>query len=78
MHMDSHNTERKRLNRKMLRDRVPASDPTLFRWINAGTFPRPHYIMGRRYWYSDEVETWLQKEMSRPRATPPNLTAPTP
>ena len=30
------------------------------------TFPRPHYIGLRRYWFAHELEAWAAAEMARP------------
>ncbi len=47
------------LNRRALRAKVPVSDATLWRWIQAGTFPAPRYRGGRRYWDAAAVDAWL-------------------
>ena len=49
------------LNRRQLRDRVPVSDMTVWRWEAAGKFPRHLNINGRNYWREDEVLRWQDK-----------------
>ncbi len=47
--------------RKVL-DRYSVSDVTLWRWIHAGTFPRPDRIIrGRRYWWNTTVDAFDQE-----------------
>lgn len=50
---------RERINIAGVRARWPVSDVTIWRRIRAGDFPAPHYIGTRRYWWADEVESWL-------------------
>lgn len=48
------------LTRAMLRDVVPVSDMTLWRWTRAGTFPLPVKFNGRTYWRAGEVQAWME------------------
>lgn len=47
------------LNRRLLRQLIPASDMTIWRWEKAGQFPRRITINGRNYWRRDEIDRWL-------------------
>jgi predicted DNA-binding transcriptional regulator AlpA len=48
--------ERSRLiNRQQLREIIPASDMSVWRWIKAGVFPEPIKIGGRNYWRLADV-----------------------
>ena len=40
------------------------SPSVIWKEINAGTFPAPVVVNGRRYWFSDELEAW-QKNLPR-------------
>jgi predicted DNA-binding transcriptional regulator AlpA len=43
------------------------SDMTLWRWLQAGAFPKPTYIGRRRFWRASAVEAWLAEcEMNSP------------
>lgn len=57
------------INRRMLRQTVPASDMTIWRWERDGLFPQHLNINGRNYWLRSEVMEWLarQKRGHRPR-----------
>jgi predicted DNA-binding transcriptional regulator AlpA len=57
------------LNRRMLRQTIPASDMTIWRWERDGVFPQHLVINGRNYWLRSEVMEWLarQKRGQRPR-----------
>ena len=57
------------MNRRMLRQTVPASDMTIWRWERDGLFPQHLNINGRNYWLRSEVMEWLarQKRGHRPR-----------
>jgi predicted DNA-binding transcriptional regulator AlpA len=55
---------------KGVRMRVPFSNPTLWRKIRTGEFPAPRYIGGRRYWWADEIDAWLQVQMQTAPQSP--------
>lgn len=39
------------------------SDMTLYRWLEAGTFPQPAArINRRRYWRASDVTAWLEAQ----------------
>jgi prophage regulatory protein len=48
------------LNRRQLRELIPVSDMTIWRWEQAGRFPRHLSINGRNYWRLSEVVAWLE------------------
>lgn len=50
------------LNRRMLRQAVPASDMTIWRWERDEIFPRHLTINGRNYWLRSEVMAWLGQQ----------------
>jgi predicted DNA-binding transcriptional regulator AlpA len=42
---------------------VPASASTLWRWVNAGTFPKPVKLSERvTAWRCEDVRQWLDKQ----------------
>lgn len=42
------------------------SRTTLWRWINAGTFPQPHPIGGQAVAFSEqEVQAWIARQLGR-------------
>lgn len=47
------------LTRAMLRELVPVSDMTLWRWTHSGKFPRPLKVNGRTYSRAGEVQAWI-------------------
>ena len=47
------------VNRRLLRQLIPASDMTIWRWERAGKFPARININGRNYWRKDEIDNWL-------------------
>ena len=47
------------VNRRVLRQLIPASDMTVWRWERAGKFPKRIAINGRNYWRKDEIDDWL-------------------
>jgi predicted DNA-binding transcriptional regulator AlpA len=49
------------MNRRQLRDRIPVSDMTIWRWMKAGIFPKPIKINGRNYWRSNEIDSFLEE-----------------
>ena len=50
--------EVQRVGIAQLRARLGVSGRTVSRWCAAGSFPRWHYIGGRRKWFLAEVEEW--------------------
>ena len=42
---------------------VPASASTLWRWVNAGTFPKPIKLSERvTAWRCEDVRAWLEQQ----------------
>jgi hypothetical protein len=41
--------------------RVDRAPGTLLRWIDAGEFPRPVVINGRRYYAPEQIDIWLDQ-----------------
>jgi predicted DNA-binding transcriptional regulator AlpA len=54
---NTHHQER--LLRRMLRQVVPVSDMTIWRWERDGHFPRHLTVNSRNYWLLSEVKSWL-------------------
>lgn len=61
MHKNSTPPERL-IDARELRRRIPISDPTLWRWIDAGTIPPPRRIGGKRYWPESVVDAIVAGE----------------
>jgi predicted DNA-binding transcriptional regulator AlpA len=53
------------LSRKLLRQLMPVSDMTIWRWERDGTFPKHLTINGRNYWLFRDVMSWLEIQKSR-------------
>ncbi len=49
------------LTRRDLRQRIPVSDMTIWRWEEAGLFPRHLAIGGRNFWRESEVLAWIER-----------------
>jgi predicted DNA-binding transcriptional regulator AlpA len=45
------------------------SDMSLWRWLDSETlgFPRPVYIMRRRFWDADEIEAFIARQAATPK-----------
>jgi predicted DNA-binding transcriptional regulator AlpA len=43
------------INRRQLRQKIPTSDMTIWRWEQQGTFPTHISINGRNYWRLSEI-----------------------
>jgi predicted DNA-binding transcriptional regulator AlpA len=50
------------LPRRELRDVVPVSDMTIWRWERDGRFPRHLSINGRNYWRLSELRDWMDSQ----------------
>ena len=55
------------ISRRELRERVPVSDMTIWRWQQAGIFPGPIRIGGRNFWRASEVEACIARHASSGR-----------
>lgn len=42
--------------------RIPVTKMTLWRWVQAGKFPKPINRTGRNYWRADEIAAWIDGE----------------
>ncbi|MAI45639.1 MAG: AlpA family phage regulatory protein [Hyphomicrobiaceae bacterium TMED74] len=49
----------KLINRRQLREQIPTSDMTIWRWQQQGLFPKHISINGRNYWRQSEIIDWL-------------------
>lgn len=60
----------KLITAKALREIVPVTDMTFWRWEQSETlgFPKPIRIQKRRYWREDEVLAWLEAQESAQEA----------
>jgi predicted DNA-binding transcriptional regulator AlpA len=57
------------LPRRELRERIPVSDMTIWRWVRDGVFPKPVSINRRNYWRTEDIEAWLaERSASRGEA----------
>jgi predicted DNA-binding transcriptional regulator AlpA len=50
------------LSRRELRRLVPVSDMTIWRWEEAGLFPRHLSICGRNFWRESEVRAFIDNQ----------------
>ena len=50
------------LPRRELRNLVPVSDMTIWRWERDGQFPQHLSVNGRNYWLLSEVRTWMTEQ----------------
>ena len=55
-----------RIGIAQLAARLGVDRSTIWRWYQAGTFPRPHYLGERRAWLLSDVEAWERERMARP------------
>jgi predicted DNA-binding transcriptional regulator AlpA len=53
------------LTRRILRQVVPVSDMTIWRWERDGLFPKHLTINSRNYWLLSEVRIWLDAQSQR-------------
>jgi prophage regulatory protein len=58
---------RRMLTLEQVLEMVPVSRATLYRLIDQGRFPKPHYVTpNKRFWYDDEIVAW-QKSLPADR-----------
>lgn len=50
------------LPRRELRNLVPVSDMTIWRWERDGQFPRHLSINSRNYWRFSEISDWIDRK----------------
>ena len=60
---------RRRLNIRMLEERLRCHRQTIWRWYKKGRFPKPHYLGQNRLWFEAEVEAWEQEQMLKIEAS---------
>ena len=58
-HTNNVHHQERLLTRRMLRQMVPVSDMTIWRWERDGLFPRHLTVNSRNYWLLSEVKAWL-------------------
>lgn len=54
------------INRRELRELIPVSDMTVWRWTNAGIFPPAIKINNRNYWRLSEVRAVMFPSPPKP------------
>jgi prophage regulatory protein len=54
-------TRARLMSRREVLDHVGVSYPTLWRWMQAGSFPRSRTIGGKIAWIEAEVEKWINE-----------------
>lgn len=60
----------RRLGIAALEERLGTERTTIWRWYSAGTFPAPHHLGRRRFWWLADVLAWEAKEMARAAPQP--------
>lgn len=50
------------LSQKRLREIVPVSAMSLWRWRRGGIFPQPIVINGRNFWELSRVRAWIDAQ----------------
>jgi predicted DNA-binding transcriptional regulator AlpA len=53
----------RRLNIRMLEERLCCHRQTIWNWYKNGKFPKPHYLGQNRLWFESEVAAWEQEQM---------------
>ena len=49
------------LRRKEVEERIGFKHSAIYRWINAGSFPRPVQVGGRAVrWRESDIDAWLE------------------
>jgi predicted DNA-binding transcriptional regulator AlpA len=46
--------------------RIPASYVTLWKWMQAGLFPRSKNFGGKVVWLESEIESWIRNRPPQP------------
>ncbi|MEY3760181.1 MAG: hypothetical protein RIR39_1672 [Pseudomonadota bacterium] len=62
-----------RLGIKQTEEKTGYNRQTIWRKCKDGTFPVPHYIGNRRFWYEEEIDNWLKSNI---RTTPTHINLP--
>jgi prophage regulatory protein len=50
---------------RQVRDRVQLSKSTLYRHVDAGTFPRPVRLGSMARWVESEIDEWMTAQIAR-------------
>ena len=66
------------IGRRHLRQTIPVSDMTIWRWERDGVFPRHISINGRNYWRRSDVDAWLAGQPATVLAQTPDYQAENP
>jgi predicted DNA-binding transcriptional regulator AlpA len=80
---DPAEAENRYINREQLRELIPASDMTIWRWQGDPeiAFPLPHKLggNGRNFWWLPEIRAWMKRrEAAVPVPVPLEPTTPPP
>jgi prophage regulatory protein len=54
------------MSRREVLDHVGVSYPTIWRWMQEGSFPRARAIGGKIAWIEAEVENWINRRPLKP------------
>lgn len=55
---------RERISMRKLAKRFGFHPTTFYRWYEEGSFPRPHFLADRRFWFEDEIAEWEAHQSS--------------
>jgi predicted DNA-binding transcriptional regulator AlpA len=58
--MSAKRKTRRFISKLQVLDKTGRSYPTLWAWMQAGTFPRARELSGESVWYEDEVDAWME------------------
>jgi predicted DNA-binding transcriptional regulator AlpA len=62
----SRSSPRERLSRRQVLDLLPGVSPsTLWRLQKQGRFPMHHSLIGKAFFWADEIQAWIRTEMQR-------------
>ena len=56
--------KKRRLNIRMVEERLCWHRQTIWRKYKAGKFPLPHFLGQNRVWWEHEIEQWEEEQMS--------------
>lgn len=54
------------LTAEMVRKLTKVTDMSIWRWMKAGTFPKPMRIHRRNYWRMSDIKAWLASLAAAP------------
>lgn len=72
--MKANMDERKRMDTAAVSARLGRHPVTLDRWVRLGHLAPPHKLLGRKFWWQDEVEE-AERKLADPANAPTKLTA---